>query len=212
MPTHEHSDKITIKYSFQNAWSINKSKKNVIQAGVQRNSLDVFADAVITEFRDQEFIWIANNAAVSVLRSKFGDNQNISSVSHGMNNHVNTHNVAFMAALNPSPAHQRFLQSIGMTDEKIKNAKVHQNIYQAVMRTSIRNPDSTSDKTIIVPDLGSALYMQMKIPGAEIQQLDGGIEESNLVRGSKPLGDKPMTAAERQRKRRAKIKAAKSAA
>jgi len=65
------------------------------------------------------------------------------------------HDMVFLSALNPSPAHARFLQSRGLTSEEIDRQGYCGVAYQAVMRTSLRDATDSTPKTSLYLMSGS---------------------------------------------------------
>jgi hypothetical protein len=52
-----------------------------------------------------------------------------------------------------------------------------QPVYQSVMRTSIRNPESTTEKVFIIPQITAAEYLKEAFPGSWVQGLKTGLIE-----------------------------------
>ena len=58
----------------------------------------------------------------------------------GSNAYQQIHNAVILSALNPPPAHFAFLDALGINSTEVKRAGYWQAVYQAAMRTSLRNP------------------------------------------------------------------------
>jgi hypothetical protein len=69
----------------------------------------------------------------------------------------------------------------GMSSSAARRAIYFQNVYQSVLRTSIRNPKDEHHKHIIVPDIEAAEYLQCKFPGSRLERLDLGIKPASVV-------------------------------
>ncbi len=65
-----------------------------------------------------------------------------------------------------------------MDGEVVRRAIYFQNAYQTILRTSIRDPNNTDPKTIIVPDLSLAKHLQECFPGSSVERLETGIPAS----------------------------------
>jgi hypothetical protein len=185
LPYHEHVDPIQLKYMYTENYS--KAKRDKVIRGSSYGQR--FEQATQKTFENDNFIWVANRDIKDMFKNS--NAERIPNVSHGLNAYQNTHNIAFCSALNPRPPHKAFMKHMGMTDQQIKDSFSNQIVYQAIMRTSIRNPEHTAPKTVVVPDLQAATYLQKLLPTAEVSQIVSGFNE--------PLRKKPMTPAEKQK-------------
>ena len=79
--------------------------------------------------------------------------------------------IAFLSALNPRTDHFRFLASRGVDADAVRRAIYGSPVYQSVMRTSIRDHESSTRKIIIVPDLSAARYLEKTFPGSQVEKL-----------------------------------------
>lgn len=132
-------------------------------------------DAAKPIIQDRDFLWQANK---SVPNNFFGGHgQRLPNNPLGLNEFDTVHDVVFLSALNPQPAHARFLLSRGLSSEEIERQGYCGVAYQAVMRTSLRDPKDTTPKSIIVPDERLALYLAEMLPGATLRKLDTGIAD-----------------------------------
>jgi hypothetical protein len=121
----------------------------------------------------------------------------------GLNVFSTIHDVVFLSALNPTPAHCKFLQHQGLTSEQIDRLGYCSIGYQAVMRCSLRDPSNKDPKNIIVPDRRLAEYLAEVVPGSTVRKFDAGITDSVRRRGRKR---KHTGAAQRSRSHRKKVK------
>ena len=111
-------------------------------------------------------------------------------LSHGLNCYDGYHNIYFSAALNREPRHLALLRDLGFDLGFVHEATTHEVIYQAVMRTSLRDPNATNPVSIVVPDRLAATKLQDLIGATSVTKL-GNIESP------KP---RPLTPAERKRR------------
>jgi hypothetical protein len=110
-----------------------------------------------------------------------------------------------LSALNPPPAHFGFLASLGLDPSEVKRACFWQAVYQAVMRTSMRNPEDANPKTAIVMDRATADWMANLFPGCKTEPLGDIAGLPTRGKGGRPrkhLCDADRKAAHRDRYRR----------
>jgi hypothetical protein len=172
--------------------------------------LDVFGQAIKDEFQDHPFLWQANK---SVGDGVFGSHaQRLPNVPHGLNDYSDYDRIAFISALNPRSDHFRFLASRGVDADAVRRAIYGSAVYQSVMRTSIRNPESGTRKTVIVPDASAARYLAEAFPGSQVEKLQTGLFESEAqTKRGRPRKYDTRSEQEReyrQRKKQSAIKAA----
>ncbi|MBB5715834.1 hypothetical protein [Sphingomonas aerophila] len=164
--THGNGNLLTIEYLFERNWSKTFRDKTINKQLVYDQVLDI----VEQRLGGQPYLYVPNLDEAEAASSKLSG-QNISSVCHGLNTYSGTHRIAFLAALNPTSDTQRFQGQVVFTagdKEAIRNACYHQSVYQAVMRTSLRNPDDKSPKHIVVMDRSAADYLAQFFPGATV--------------------------------------------
>ena len=91
----------------------------------------------------------------------------------GLNPYQHLHHAVILSALNPPPAHFSFLDALGFNSREVKRAGYWQSCYQAAMRISLRNPDDSNPKTVIVMDRATAEWMSSMFPGCAVAPLGG---------------------------------------
>jgi hypothetical protein len=72
-------------------------------------------------------------------------------------------------------------QFADLTDEEIKTALHRLTIYQAAMRTSLRDPSNLDPKSLFVPDADTGAWMQGMFPGSRHTKLDVFTEASKAA-------------------------------
>jgi hypothetical protein len=200
---HQNGRHVSVKYLADRVWSWKLQRTPVGQDS--ETALDLFVEAVKHEFQDNRFLWQGNRW---ITEGVFGSNgQRLPNVPHGLNDYSNFHRIAFLSALNPKSDHFRFLESRGVDADSVRRAIYCSAVYQSVMRTSIRDPDSTTPKTVIVPDVSAARYLQEAFPGAQIEKLATGLIE--LETPSK-LGRPRKYSSVSERKRKYRLKKRKA--
>lgn len=169
--SHENGSLLNIYYAMEGNWS--RAKRQECNEDI--SNLVRIRDAAIELFQGRSFVWQANKP---VPDSFFGDKgTRLPNSPHGLNDYSKIHDVVFLSALNPTPAHCAFLQDRAVDPDEIAAMQYLETVYQSVMRTSLRDPTDTHPKTVIVPDRRAAEYLAQKIPGATVLKLETGIVE-----------------------------------
>jgi hypothetical protein len=117
--THTNGHLITIQYVTEKQWS--RKRLNSLNApGDQPNGWQRFIQAIKDTAGDNPFLWQANK---SMHENPFGNNgTRLPNKPHGLNRYVDTHNIAFLAALNPPTDHFRFLETQGLSGHDVRSA------------------------------------------------------------------------------------------
>jgi hypothetical protein len=172
---------ITIYHVTDTPWS-KKLRNTKLEGGTV---LDLMLDGAGKCFSETEFVWQAN---ADYKHNPFGTQGiRLPNMPHGLNAYSHVHDMVFTSSLNPNPDHIKFLNSRGLSDDAIRASIYFSTCYQAIMRTSIRDPSCTHEKRIIVPDLGAALYLQGIFPGSKIEWHDVAVPKSSEVKkGGQP--------------------------
>jgi len=167
---HTNGRMATIHFGLDRNWS----RYLLEQSTDGKPNLDRLRDAAQLVVEGRDFLWQANK---SVPNNFFKGGQRLPNNPLGLNEFDTTHYVVFLSALNPSPAHARFLQSRGLSPEEIERQGYCGVAYQAVMRTSLRDATDQTPKNIVVPDERLALYLAEMLPGATVQKMETGIAD-----------------------------------
>ncbi|UPJ96405.1 DEAD/DEAH box helicase family protein [Bradyrhizobium sp. 172] len=191
---HGNGNLATIHYALDRNWS-----RHLLEQETEgKPNLERLRDTAKLVFQGRDFLWQANK---SVPDNFFKFGQRLPNNPLGLNEFDKVHDVVFLSALNPSPAHARFLQSRGLTQTEIERQGYCGVAYQAVMRTSLRDATDEHPKNIIVPDERLAQYLADMLPGATLAKLDTGIADQ-VDRGGRPRVHQDN--AEKMRRRREK--------
>jgi hypothetical protein len=127
-----------------------------------------FRDVAVMVMEGNTYVWLSN-----VDRSElFEDLQSrLPGSPYGHNHYQDYNNAIITAALNPKPEQHRFLTSkMDFTDEQIRTEMMYLPTFQAVMRTSARNPENTARKRFLVQDLGTAQAIARWLPGSRVHE------------------------------------------
>ncbi len=168
---HEHGNRITIFHACDEAWSKRYRDKQVEDGvGGSIKLGDKVGLAVLNQFGDEPFLWMGNK---DLDDSYFGvaGAQRLPNTPHGLNQFQGFHNIVVLSALNPPPQHFRFLREFGIDGDEVRTAHYRTAVYQAVMRSSIRNPQDMTAKQVVVMDRDTAEWLADLFPGATVAPL-----------------------------------------
>ena len=177
---HPNGDLVKILYVTEQQWS--RKRREAKLGGTDITVEAALVRAANEVFLGSRFLWHGNK---TVIDNPFGQTaQRLPNKPHGLNAFADIDNVVFLSSLNPPTDHFRFLESRGLRGGEVRAFTYYAAAYQAIMRTSIRDPDNRQPKTILVPDWGLAEYLHDIFPGSKIEKLDIGIgEDASKSRG-----------------------------
>ena len=196
---------MTIYYVTEQQWS---RKRREAPAGDNGAKIqDRMIQATKELFPCGRFVWHANK---SLVDDPFGSPaERLPNKPHGLNSFAGFDDIVFLSSLNPPTDHFRFLQSRGLSGGEVRGFTYYAEAYQAIMRTSLRDPGNRQPKRILVPDRGLAEYLQDVFPGSRVEKLDIGlVEDVPRMRGrpGKHQSNRERVAQQRQRAREQKLK------
>lgn len=187
----EHSNGSLIEFRYMQDRNFSK-KLDKAHGVIVQMAQDVMADVA-----NDNLLWVANKGIKDGTFSKMEERQiRLSNAPHGINKYQHVHNVAFLSAVNYSPAHGKFLKDLGFDADALKRAVALQVTYQAMMRSSIRNSKDTNPKTVYVFDKQIAVWLQEKFPESTVNQMPGQII---LPKGQPGRPKKPKRTPEQKR-------------
>jgi len=144
--------KVSVYYFSQFSWSM--SRRDRVEQPYRNLSV-----AVNDLFKGEPNLCTANKDMLQTEWQVEGV-KHIPVISHGLNTFKDVHNIAIVCALNNAPAHYSFMKSVyGVDGTLLKRAKALEVYYQSVMRTSLRDPHSTHEVKIVVPDHETATFL-----------------------------------------------------
>ncbi|MEP4125334.1 MAG: hypothetical protein ABJL98_11520 [Lentilitoribacter sp.] len=185
---HTCGDRLTIKYVFETAWSKRFSDATSELNGVETTNLDVLKQACIQVFDDDEFVFLANNDNAEDAKHYFGNKaKQLPNAPWGLNDYQHIHNVAILSALNPTPAHLGFLNHLCQSPQAVRDALFHSNVYQAVMRSSLRNLEATEPVCAVVPDHNVAKALAGYFPGSRVEKMQLVLKETDPKKVGRPI-------------------------
>ena len=125
----------------------------------------------------------------------------------GQNRWRHHHQLIHCAALNYYTSDIRYLESVlGIDAHTQRIGRTGQEVYQSLMRLSLRDPTAKNDVTLVVMDRDVAEWLpQWFVPRDQVDV--AGIDASAVIQrklkpGRPAIGSRAMTAAERQRRKR----------
>ncbi|WP_107497725.1 DEAD/DEAH box helicase family protein [Thalassobius sp. I31.1] len=205
---HDCGDRLKIGFLFETDWSKSFRGKVCIKGGLENTNLNIFLDTIQSEFhgpcaylvnKDVED-WVENSLS-SIQAEK------LPNAPWGLNKYQHIHNVAILSALNPTPAHIGFLTHMGLDGHAIRDALFHSQIYQAVMRCSLRDPASTQLVHVLVPDRKSAEALGGQFDGSQVQKVPLDMQETQQMPIGRPKIAEPkskqQTLSESRKRKRA---------
>jgi hypothetical protein len=158
-------------------------------------------EKIARDVGSEQFLWVANNDVGDDFFNASPNAIRISNSPHGLNEYQAINSLVFLSALNPSPSFFRFLDFKGVSPDELRDSLTHQVIYQAVMRTSLRDPESSSRKTVIVPDGKTAEWLSRHFPNCSVEKIEG-ISSTPKKVGRPSIASRPMSSTERSRRSR----------
>lgn len=194
---HVNGADITVYYASEEAWSKSFRDRKVEVDGASRTHLDLIVEAVGSLIGSEPFVWMGNKDLPSDI---FGHlrAERLPNSPHGLNGFQHAHAVVVLSALNPPPAHFRFMAAEQCIDgDGIRAAHYRTAVYQAVMRCSIRNPEDRNPKRVVVMEKETADWLATKFPGATVLPLPGMVDAPTKGKPGRPR--KHATAADKAR-------------
>jgi hypothetical protein len=132
-------------------------------------------------------VWHANKA---VAGDPFGPPaERLPNKPHGLNRYSAFDDVVFLSSLNPAPDHFRLLDSRGLSGGRVRAFTYYSQAYQAVLRTSLRDPNNRTPKRILVPDHDLAKYLHDVFPGSRLEKLDIGLKDEPIKKNEAAPGN-----------------------
>jgi hypothetical protein len=177
--------RVEIIYAMDEPWSKYRAGLTTKQG---KTIHDALLEACEKIFGDKPYLFVDNNSMAETPSNA----KRIPVVSHGLNSYQHIHDIAFIPALNPNPNVDAFLLKVcGMDPNDIYITQTLTVAYQDVMRTSLRDPHSSSKVRIFTPsrDLGSRLQAAF-FPDCTLTKMDSSTFDVEYAkRGRKPKPD-----------------------
>jgi hypothetical protein len=201
---HGNGAQVTIRYVLDEHWSKTKRDMAVDGGGTLGETI---VSQVGQALAGEPFVWMGNKDQSGAFDHLPNATQ-LPNSPHGRNDFQQFHHVVVLSALNPPPTHFAFMDTLGVSGDALKTAHYRSAVYQAVMRSSIRNPNDPTPKTVIVMDRPTAHWLADCFPGARVEQLNMNATVPHRPRGRPRVGDLALSPAERVRRYRQNKRAA----
>jgi hypothetical protein len=200
---------LTIEYLFDRNWS--KTFRNSTLAG--RKVFDLALERAAESMGDRDYIFVTNRDAEEYSRKMLQTGVRVSNVCHGINEYQHIDNAVFLSALNPAPSQFKMLQNLDVSADELSDAGYHQTVYQAIMRTSLRDPSSKAARHIIVPDRRAADYLARHFPGCTVKRNAHlpQITQADVEKGGRPKTWETEEQRDNARAKRGRVERAQAA-
>jgi hypothetical protein len=196
---------VTIYYVTEHQWS--RKRREAPDGDNGAKIQDRMIQAAKKVLPSGRFVWHGNK---TLIDDPFGSPaERLPNKPHGLNSFAGFDDIVFLSSLNPPTDHFRFLQSRGLSGGEVRGFTYFAEAYQAIMRTSLRDPGNRQSKRILVPDRGLAEYLHDVFSGSKVEKLDIGLVEDvprKRGRPGKHQSNRERVAQQRQRAREQKLK------
>lgn len=205
---HTCGDRLSIHYVFETEWSKEFAGKTSTLDGGDVTNIEVLQHACDVVFSGQPFVYLVNKDREKQIKRDFEESgEQLPNSPWGLNTYQGFHNAAVLSALNPTPAHQKFLGHLCQNRDTVRDALFHSQIYQAVMRTSLRDINAAEQVQVLVPDRSSAVALAGYFDGCSCGKLPLSLIETSKKKLGAPklLEPKPakLSTSESRKRNRA---------
>ncbi|PYG25090.1 hypothetical protein [Pelagimonas varians] len=201
---HDCGSRLQIQYLFETDWSKSFRRKSSTCNAAPQNNLDLLVDAVAKTFQGEDFVYLVNKDVADEAALKFDHvgGQKLPNAPWGLNTYQHIHNAGILSALNPTPAHVGFFTYMGLDGNAVREALYHSQVYQAIMRTSLRDPKSKQQVRVVLPDRKCAEAIANMFPGSSARKMYPNLVEAKATYSGRPKLKKTKPAAESQKEAR----------
>lgn len=189
---------VTISYLL-NSTSYSKTMgKRLLQKvddGGDQQLVDRMDCEALKYFLGRDFLCVQNIDRGNSALTKTSNAVELPVCAQGLNKYDNYDNIYFGGALNREPQFMRMLtEGLGFDSKFIQRATIFETIYQDVMRTSLRRPESTRPVDILLTDRGAAEWLAAQF----------GVEKITKIGDIAALRPPPLSQVERNQRSTAK--------
>ncbi len=158
--------RVAIHYFSEKTWS----KKVRDKIATDDDQLFHIKPIIRDLFGDEPHLVSMNNDIDgSSIETDFPNGIRIPAICHGLNDYRHISRIAFLSALNNTPGHFAYADKVlGISSDLLRQARSHQVAYQSIMRTALRDADSTQEVTILVPDIALGNWLTGVFPGSKL--------------------------------------------
>ncbi len=158
--------RVSIHYFSEKTWS----KKVRDKIATDDDQLFYIKPIIRDLFGDEpHLVSINNDVDGSSIETDFPNCIIIPAICHGLNDYRHISRIAFLSALNNTPGHFAYADKVlGISSDLLRQARSNQVAYQSIMRTALRDADSTQEVTILVPDIALGNWLTGVFPGSKL--------------------------------------------
>jgi hypothetical protein len=181
--------RVSIHYFSEKTWS--KKIRDKI-AGAD-DPLAAVKPILVDLMGDSPFLWSGNKDIEEAVVSKdFANAIRIPAVCHGLNEYRHVDKIAFLSALNNTPSHFAYLDKVlGVAPDQLRQARANQVAYQSIMRTALRDADSSAEVKVLVPDIALGNWLTSVFPGSSLHACDMPAECREVLGDAKKARGRP---------------------
>ncbi len=184
---HTCGDRLSIQYVFETDWSKSFAGKTSTLDGSEITNFDVLQYTCDVVLENQPFVYLINKDREKRFKTHFiASGTQLPNSPWGLNRYQGFHNAAVLSALNPTPPHLGFLDHLCQNSYTVRDALFHSQIYQAVMRSSLRDINATEQVQVLVPDRSSAAALAKYFPGCSCKKLPLDLNETSKKKVGAP--------------------------
>ncbi|MEP3180733.1 MAG: hypothetical protein ABJO45_14435, partial [Lentilitoribacter sp.] len=197
---HTCGNRLSIQYVFDTDWSKSFANKCSKLDGDEVTNFEVLQLTCDHTFDKQPFVYLINKDREKQFKLDFADNgEQLPNSPWGLNSFQHIHNAAILSALNPTPTHIGFLKYICQSSDVVRDALFHSQVYQSVMRTSLRDLGATEHVQVVVPDRKSAVALAGYFQGCSSQKMALDLTETSKAKTGRKLAKQPKSRQQRDR-------------
>ncbi|SFU42726.1 DEAD/DEAH box helicase [Methylobacterium sp. 174MFSha1.1] len=161
---HNNGNLVHLHYGFEDNWSkyVRDTKHPELHEKIIAASLGII--------QGEPYVWNENNDVkkTSIL-GQIAKGTELPGKSHGLNDYQHIDHAIIIPALNNKSYFQKFfIEVLGISELDQKIEMTGHTIYQALSRTSIRDPDNNNIKHWVIADKATAEYIASVYPGSTI--------------------------------------------
>jgi hypothetical protein len=152
-------------------------EEKVTKHNLGKGVREKYIDQVTKFFGSEPTIFVTNKDAEELKPASW---THCPTVAHGLNTYDQFTNIYFDAALNRKPKHYTMLSAFGISSSIAIRSSAHEIMYQAIMRTALRQPDNTQMINVVVADREMVKVLVELFPEMKTAQLGDAPRKSKL--------------------------------
>ncbi|WP_449411626.1 hypothetical protein [Methylobacterium komagatae] len=196
-PNHPFNDKLTIYYGYEGRNS------KALRDRLEREGNTELRDKIREVMGGEPFVWLENKDRMD--RSALNQSEQgapLPPISAGLNEFSHYRNAVVLAATNYTPAQADFLVRVADFDKHKQARAMVGNLYQAFMRTALRNDEIEEEARWVVACREEAELLSERFPGCIVKEL--GLTPVTKGKAGRPRKHENDNARKRAHERRKK--------